>query len=131
MSNRRRSGYHNRYRHEFLSSPAWHARRDRWFAQQARRAAPRVCLACRRSATRHELELHHASYAGVIHRDGRWIAAERHADLIPLHPYCHELLHRLIDRDAVLAKHRDRDTATWHALERLHRKLARLGVADG
>lgn len=123
MSNSRRSGYRNAYRAEFLRSPAWHARRDRWFTQHARTGRPLVCLACGAPATKEGVELHHVTYAGVIHRDGRWIAAERHRDLLPLHPYCHELLHRLIDRDTLLARGRDRRTANLLALTRLHRKL--------
>lgn len=123
MSNRRKSGFHNAYRAEFLRSPAWHARRDRWFDHRARSAAPLACLGCGGTATPREIELHHLSYAGVIHRDGRWIAAERDRDLVPLHPYCHDLLHRLLDRDAVLAKHRDRTRASVSALARLRRAL--------
>ena len=49
---------------------------------------------------------------------------QRHGDLAALHPYCHELLHRLLERDTVLAKHRDRRTASLAAIERLRTKLA-------
>lgn len=125
MSNRRKSGFHNAYRAEFLRSPAWHARRDRWFSHRARHGAPLVCLGCGRTATARELELHHLAYTGVIHRDGKWIATEQDRDLVPLHPYCHELLHRLLDRDAVLSKHRDRTQASVSALVRLRRALTR------
>jgi 5-methylcytosine-specific restriction protein A len=40
-----------------------------------------------------------------------------------MHPYCHDLLHRLIDRDAVLARNRTRRAASDHALQRLRQKL--------
>lgn len=123
MSNRRKSGFRNAYRAEFLRSSVWHARRDQWFAHHARRGAPLACAGCGRDAKPSDVELHHLAYTGVIRRNGRWIAAERDQDLIPLHPYCHELLHRLMDRDAVLAKHRDRTRASISALVRLRRAL--------
>jgi 5-methylcytosine-specific restriction protein A len=126
MSNKRRSGYHNAYRAQYLCSPAWHARRDRWFASEHRRSRPLVCHGCALPATREQVELHHLSYLGVIRRDGGWHAAERHEDLIPLHPYCHDLLHRLIDRDAVLSRGRDRHVASLMALARLRKKLLKL-----
>ncbi|MDL9978616.1 hypothetical protein [Microbacterium candidum] len=123
MTNRRRSGLRNSYRSEFLRSPAWFARRDRWFRKQQRLGRPLACAACGRAASKDQLELHHLDYRGVIRADGTWRAFERHADLVPLHPYCHELLHRLIDRDAVLARHRSRRDASSLALERLRVKL--------
>lgn len=126
MSNRRRAGFRNEYRGEFLRSPAWHARRDRWFDHQRALHLPLACHGCARLAYEGDLELHHLSYAGVIRRDGKWLAYEHHHDLIPLHPYCHELLHRLIDRDGVLAWGRDRRTASLLALVRLRTKLTHL-----
>lgn len=129
MSNRRRTGYHNAYRSEFLRSPAWHARRDRWFTHRLTQPWPLICLGCGRRAVPTQLELHHLTYERVIQRaPGVWVAAEHHRDLIPLHPYCHELLHRLMDRDAVLAKNRTRAVATTSALVRLRRALIDFGV---
>lgn len=127
MSNSRRTARGNRYRSGYLRSPAWFGRRDRWFRTQARTGVPLTCEACDVAADRDELELHHVVYTGVVEIDGRWHARERHPDLIPLHPACHELLHRLIDRDAVLARHRDRRTASTLALKRLHAKLTAVG----
>lgn len=123
MSNRRKPPLMDLYRSEFLRSPAWFARRNRWFAQQAARGIPLECAACGRRAAKQDLELHHLDYAGVVCERGRWKALERHDDLTAMHPYCHELLHRLLDRDAVLAQHRTRRVASHHALERLRRKL--------
>lgn len=123
MSNRRRPALMNLYRSEFLRSRTWFARRDRWFTEQAARGIPLACAACGRPADRKQLELHHLDYAGVILEHGRWKALEAHEDLVPLHPYCHDLLHRLIDRDAVLARNRTRRAASAHALERLRRSL--------
>lgn len=125
MSNRRRTVRRNAYRRDFLRSPAWHARRDRWFTHQARLYRALACAACDTPGSKENLELHHLDYRGVTRRDGRWIAFEKHDDLIPLHPYCHELLHRLLDRDAVLAKARSRRTASHIALSRLRAKLTR------
>ena len=124
MSNHRRPGFLNVYRTGFLHSPAWFARRDRWFTEQATMNQPLTCAGCGQPATKSQLELHHLSYAGMISQAGRWYAREPHEDLIPLHPYCHELLHRLLDRDIVLSRHRTRRDATWLALQRLRPKLA-------
>lgn len=123
MSNRRKSGSGNGYRSEFLRSTAWFARRERWFRKQEDLGRAIACAACGRSATKDQLELHHLDYAGVHFVDGGWRAFERHDDLVPMHPYCHDLLHRLIDRDVVLSRLRTRRAASMLALERLHTKL--------
>jgi 5-methylcytosine-specific restriction protein A len=123
VTNRRKSALRNSYRSEFLRSPAWFARRDRWFRKQERLGGPLSCAACGRLARKEQLELHHLDYAGVRFVDGAWRAFERHGDLVPLHPYCHDLLHRLIDRDVVLARYRSRRDASTFALERLRIKL--------
>jgi len=123
MSNRRKMGVRNAYRAEFLRSPTWFARRSRWFRKQERLHRPLVCAACGRLATSADLELHHLDYSGVRFAGGRWRAFERHADLVPMHPSCHDLLHRLIDRDRVLAFHRARRVASLIALSRLRVKL--------
>ncbi|MFE7845275.1 hypothetical protein ACFUTX_08800 [Microbacterium sp. NPDC057407] len=126
MSNTRRpttSG--DSYRSGYLRSPVWFARRDRWFRAHARTGIPLVCQGCGHPAPAAELELHHTDYHGVYKVGGQWRARERHRDLMPLHPGCHELLHRLIDRDAILSRGRDRRTASTLALNRLRAKLAR------
>ncbi|WP_433585828.1 hypothetical protein [Microbacterium hydrocarbonoxydans] len=125
MSNQRRTGLKNLYRQEFLRSPAWHARRDRWFRHHTR-AGLVPCAACGIPDTADHLELHHRDYAGVSITRGVWQAWEDDADLIPLHPYCHELLHRLIDRDIILARHRTRRLASDHALTALQSRLPQL-----
>lgn len=125
MSNARKSGLKAPYDQGFLRSRAWHARRARWFAEQQRRGIALACAACLDPGTPSTLELHHLDYAGVTIRGGYFQAAEPHADLIPLHPYCHDLLHRLIDRDRVLTHHRTRRDATALALAALQRELTR------
>lgn len=125
MSNRRKN-LQDRYRRGFLRSPAWFTRRDRWFAHEQQVGRSLVCAGCRATATRATLELHHLDYAGVTLRAGRWMAGEKHDDLIALHPYCHELLHRLMDRDLVLSRHRTRRDATQIALTRLRPGLVAL-----
>ena len=45
MSNARRTGLKNLYRQEFLRSPAWFARRDRWFRRHTC-AGLVPCAAC-------------------------------------------------------------------------------------
>ncbi|MEV5072709.1 hypothetical protein MRBLMI12_004372 [Microbacterium sp. LMI12-1-1.1] len=128
MSNRRRPALVNIYRSEFLRSRAWFARRDRWFRDQTARGIPLECAACGQPADKHHLELHHLDYTGMSSTNGRWLALEAHEDLMPLHPYCHDLLHRLIDRDPVLSGNRTRRDATHVALQRLRPKLQ---PADG
>lgn len=123
MSNQRRTGLKNLYRQEFLRSPAWFARRDQWFHRHAR-AGLTPCAACRIRDTKEHLELHHRDYHGVQIIRGTWQAREDDADLIALHPYCHELLHRLIDRDEVLARYRTRQQASDHALAALQLRLS-------
>lgn len=123
MSNRRRPALMNVYRSEFLHSGAWFARRDRWFTEQAATRAPLTCAACGQTAAPRQLELHHLDYAAVTLSQGRWRAGEAHEDLIPLHPYCHDLLHRLIDRDPVLSRNRTRRAASELALTALRRTL--------
>lgn len=125
MSNRRRPALCNLYRSEFLRSRAWFARRDRWFREQAARGIPLTCAGCGRPAEKPQLELHHLDYKGIRTRRGRFHAGEAHDDLMPMHPYCHDLLHRLIDRDIILAHHRTRRDATHHALQRLRPALQR------
>ncbi|WP_461475352.1 hypothetical protein [Microbacterium sp. HJ5] len=127
MSNSRRPASTGRsYRSGYLKSPAWFERRDRWFRAHARIGIPLACQACGNSATPAELELHHTDYDGVYQEGEQWRAREAHGDLVPLHPACHELLHRLIDRDAVLSRGRDRRTASALALDRLRAKLTEL-----
>ena len=129
MSNRRTPLHAHAYRTTFLRSRAWFARRDAWFTHAATRPEPLVCVACGIQADKRDLELHHLDYAGVRQLDdGRWLALEPDDDLIALHPYCHELLHRLIDRDAVLSRHRTRRAASELALDALRRILT---LAEG
>lgn len=133
MSNRRRP-LDQHYRTGYLRSPAWFRRRDLWFAQERRHGRASRCALCRRAGTARVLHLHHLDYRGVTRTPTGWNAGERHRDLIALHPACHELLHRLIDRDRVLARHRSRRLATWLALARLRAAIPRpapVGASDG
>lgn len=124
MSNQRRPAPGNQYRTGFLTSRAWFARRDRWFRDHTTTGQPLTCQGCGDEETPRHLELHHLTYDGVTQApDGRWAAWERHGDLLPLHPACHEELHRLIDRDVVLSRHRTREDATWIALDALRPTL--------
>jgi 5-methylcytosine-specific restriction enzyme A len=122
MSNARRSGVRNTYRAGYIRSPAWFARRDRWF-RTAQRRGTLECAGCDRPGTPRTLELHHLFYRGVRVLDGRWLATEAHDDLIAMHPLCHELLHRLIDRDRILAHSRTHRDATRIAITRIHTAL--------
>ena len=59
-----------------------------------------ACQVCGvRLETAGTLDLHHVSYAGVIEGpDGRWIAGEADADLVPMCRDHHRRLHRMMDR---------------------------------
>lgn len=123
MSNQRRPGMFKLYRFGYLRSGAWFARRDKWFAEELTRRGSITCAACGREAPKRRLELHHLDYDRVSLEDGRWHGQEAHEDLVSLHSYCHELLHRLIDRDSVLSRNRTRRAASHLALERLRQKV--------
>ena len=128
MSNRRRTNIGNDYRQGFLRSPVWFARRDRWFREELSAEGVLKCAACHGEATKRKLELHHLDYSGVLRWGRGWQANESHADLISLHPGCHELLHRIIDRDPVYAKLRSRRAASIAALQALTRLINAKGT---
>lgn len=123
MSNSRRPAVGNAYR-SYLRSPAWFARRARWFREQTAQGEPIICPACGEVGDGTTLHLHHLDYQGVSRSDGGWRASERHDDLVPLHPNCHETLHRLIERDTVLSRHRSRRDATVIGLEKIRAAFA-------
>ncbi len=130
MSNGRRGNVGNSYRKGFLRSPAWFARRARWFRDAAARG-PIVCALCELAADPAELDLHHLDYRGVTRTSSGWVAAEPDEDLTPMHRPCHDALHRLIDRDRVLRRHRSRRDATRLAIIRLRpRMTATMGATD-
>ncbi len=119
MSNRRGGPRSPRYRTGFLHSPGWRATRTGRLL---------ACVARSRMATGVKLELHHLNYRGVTYDDGSWCAFEMHADLLQIHPFCHELLHRPIDRDRALAT-RSRRAGSLQALARLRAALNVRGIA--
>ena len=97
----------------------------RWFHNEHRRRGTLACVGCGRAATEPELELHHLTYRGVTQVSGVWRAFEAHQDLTPMHPWCHGMIHRIIDRDHGLSSHRTRRDATTAAIRILRTKLAR------
>ncbi|MEN2742672.1 hypothetical protein ABCS02_33270 [Microbacterium sp. X-17] len=125
MSNRRRPARANTYRTRYLHSPAWFARRDRWFTEEHARAGEVRCALCLGIGSTHNLELHHLDYNGVSQTPRGWAAHERHEDLTALHPRCHEYVHQLIDRDRALSGFVSRRTASTQAISRLQAKIAR------
>lgn len=128
MSNRRIRGWGNTYRTGYLRSRTWFQRRDQWFADERAHGAVISCAACGREAKPSQLELHHNDYRGVIRTERGWVSRESHRDLVPLHPLCHELLHRLLERDRVLGRMRTRRDASTLALVRLRQKLSSAGT---
>ena len=125
MSNRRHRSGTGRYRDQFLHSPAWHARRARWFRTEHHRHGTLACAGCGRPATEPEVELHHLTYRGITQVAGVWRAFEARRDLTAMHPWCHGMIHRIIDRDHGLSRHRTRRDATTAAIRILQSKLAR------
>lgn len=124
MSNRRRPARGNSYRTGYLRSPAWYARRARWFRDEATLTHGAVrCAVCTVKGTPRTLELHHLSYDGVASTAGRWTANEAHGDLVAVCPDHHRLIHQLTDRDPVLRDHRSRRAANREAIARLRRRL--------
>ena len=123
MSNTRKPAVGNRYRTGYLQSVPWFRRRARWFAEQTARTGELRCLVCWAPATRRQLELHHLDYTRVTQTGSRWSAGEEHEDLCAMHPACHELVHRILDVDPVLRRHRTRPVATVQAI-----RIARTGL---
>jgi len=116
VSNARKPGGAGAYRRGYLRSVSWFRRRDAWFAEQIARTGQLRCMVCWQLATRRELELHHLDYTHVTHTTHGWVAGETHEQLCAMHPGCHELVHRVLDADPVLRRHRTRRIATMHAI---------------
>jgi 5-methylcytosine-specific restriction endonuclease McrA len=85
----RRAAYRRRYA-EYMASPAWWRRRERWCRDEiaATGRAPQ-CAVCGREWALTSGDLHHATYDNL----GR----EHHGDLIPMCRTCHERLHQILD----------------------------------
>lgn len=124
MSNRRRPQRTNQYRAGYLRSRPWFARRTRWFTDETTHHGEVRCAVCVAAGTERTLELHHLDYRGVREADHGWVADEAHEDLVAVHPRCHEWIHRLVDRDDVLAGLTSRRAANLQAIARLQTKLA-------
>ncbi|MBO1740746.1 hypothetical protein [Leifsonia sp. TF02-11] len=124
MSNARKPGAATAYRSGYLRSAAWFRRRDTWFAEQIQRTGALRCAVCLHVATGRELELHHLDYSRVTHTWRGWVAGEEHEDLCAMHPSCHEFVHRILDADPVLRRHRTRPVATVQAI-----RIARVRIA--
>lgn len=89
------------YSRGYLKSPAWHERRRQWFEDCRQAGFEPVCQVCEMTkAQLGGLDLHHLSYEGVSRelRTRRWVAAEDDADLMPMCRWCHQDLHRIMDR---------------------------------
>ena len=82
-------------------------------------------MLCPQTGGRRDFKLHHLDYDGVNQTLDGWIAGEFHNDLAACHPRCHELLHRLLDRDWVLGRLRGRRQANVQAIARLRRKITK------
>jgi len=130
VSNARKPSTGDRYRDGYLRSVAWFRRRDAWFAEQLARTGQLRCVVCWRTATRRELELHHLDYTRVARTWRGWRAEEQHEHLHAMHPGCHELVHRILDADLVLRRHRTRPIATVLAIGAARARIAALHGAS-
>ncbi|MGC0252153.1 hypothetical protein [Pseudactinotalea sp. Z1748] len=119
--------------HGYLRDVAWFRRRDAWFVEEQARREQIRCIVCIKADTKRHLELHHLDYTGVRQDDqGRWVAGERHEDLVAAHPRCHEWIHTVLDRDTAAASARDRRAANVRVIRALRAKIAQtLGVQAG
>ena len=124
MSNRRRPNQRNTYRTTYLHSPAWFARRKKWFIAEDQLRGEVRCALCLAKGTDKTLELHHLDYRGVTQTPTGWSGREEHTDMLALHPRCHEWVHKLIDRDRALSGLVSRRGASIQAITRLRAKIA-------
>jgi 5-methylcytosine-specific restriction protein A len=124
VSNARKPGTGIPYRVGYLRSVAWFRRRDRWFAEQVTRTGALRCVVCWQIASSRVLELHHLDYSHVARVGLRWAAGEQHEHLCAMHSECHELVHRILDTDPVLRRHRTRPVATIQAIGIARTRLA-------
>lgn len=131
MSNRRRPAPANTYRTGYLRSSVWFIRRDRWFKDEQAGSGEIRCTLCQQKGTPRTLELHHLNYHGVTETASWWVAGEEHGDLAALHPLCHEWVHRLLERDTVLAAMPSRRAANMQAITRLQAKIAHELIGEG
>lgn len=102
----------------YLGSRTWIARRERWHADQLRRAATEpACAVCGKPWRLREDDLHHASYARL--------GDEAHHDLIPMCRPHHQALHDLWDASPAWRRlGRERaSVGIIAALRRLHAQL--------
>jgi hypothetical protein len=127
VSNARKPAAGNRYRRGYLRSVPWFRRRDRWFTEQLARTGELRCVVCWQVANRRDLELHHLDYAQTSRIGSGWVAGEQHEQLCAMHSGCHELVHRVLDTDPVLRRHRTRPIAT---LQAIHLARTRLTTAE-
>ncbi|OJX65486.1 MAG: hypothetical protein BGO95_10485 [Micrococcales bacterium 73-13] len=125
-SNARRPATGNGYRTGYLRSVAWFRRRDAWFAEQLARTGVLRCVVCWQGAARRDLELHHLDYSLVVRTRHGWDAGEEHEHLQPMHPGCHEVVHRILEADPVLRRHRTRPIATVLAIRTARVRIATL-----
>ncbi|MFB8191370.1 hypothetical protein ACFC14_18785 [Microbacterium sp. NPDC055988] len=109
---------------DYLTSTAWFRRRDQWFALELARAGKLECGVCMKPSRKRELELHHLDYTGVQQLpNGRWVAGEKHEDLVCLHPRCHEWVHQALDNDPASGAAITRRVANERVIARLRNKI--------
>jgi hypothetical protein len=117
----RRAAYRRRYA-EYIASPAWWRRRERWYHDEVTATGrPPQCAVCDKEWTLTSGDLHHATYDDL----GR----EQHRDLVPMCRTCHERLHQILDRSKHWRK-LPRAVATRQLITILRRQQQRAAITD-
>ncbi|WP_053353948.1 hypothetical protein [Leucobacter musarum] len=106
---------HRAFYAQYIVSPAWFRRRERWAAEEAARIAP-APIQCR-GGCGHQWQagrddLHHCSY--------RRLGDEAHDDLWAMCRTCHTALHRMIE-----------STRSWRRLPRRQANQLAIAVLAG
>ena len=95
---------------DYITSPAWYARRRKWWDVHEDRTGTRIMLCpggCGTQVNERDDDMHHMSYDRL--------GDELHTDLLPLCRRCHETVHMLIENSPNWRK-MDRAQATTAVL---------------
>lgn len=123
MSLRRGGAKRGEYIAGYLRSGAWRARRRRYFVDRRAAEGAVTCPGCDDPLADRTADVHHLSYDGVVKReDGVWVSGEKDEDLLAMCRWCHERVHKLLDRDRGWSS-RDRRDATWAVIRVIHQQL--------
>ena len=107
---------------EYMASPLWRQRRERWVAEQsqAHSESPLCCFLCDNEFDPSVDDMHHNTYD--------WFMEEAHQDLWPMHRDCHQALHAALAKGRVRVAMRqfdkNRQQLIWLRMKFAHVPLA-------